>query len=416
MEEIKKKIWLINYYAMPPKLESRLRTIKFAHYLGQAGYNVTIFSCSLMHNKSVDLIENNSKYIERSYDDINFVHIKSVKYKSNGLMRLISMFLFHVRLHFISKKFEGPDIIIHAAMPPFGFPTYFTSRRFKARYIVEVQDLWPESFVTFGFVKKGNIFLNLSYLVEKWLYKKADEIVFSMEGGKDYLIEKKWDLANGGPIDLQKVHYINNGVDLQDFDNYKDNYRIEDDDLLNETIFKVIYLGSLRLSNNVKALIDAAACLQDYQNIKFFIYGDGDDRLFLERFVSENKLNNIIFKQKWMDPEYVPYVLSKSSLNVLNYFPNDIVRFGGSQSKLFQYLASGKPICSNIQMGYCQIAKYNIGVAKNFSSSQEYADAILSIANLDKKMYNEMCLRARNLSKEFDYKILVSKLLHILEK
>ena len=31
-----KKIWLVNHYAMPPELEPRLRTIKFAEYLTKA--------------------------------------------------------------------------------------------------------------------------------------------------------------------------------------------------------------------------------------------------------------------------------------------------------------------------------------------------------------------------------------------
>ena len=48
-------------------------------------------------------------------------------------------------------------------------------------------------------------------LIEKCLYQKADEIVFSMEGGKDYIIEKGWDLESGGKIDLKKVR-ISSGV------------------------------------------------------------------------------------------------------------------------------------------------------------------------------------------------------------
>ena len=33
-------------------------------------------------------------------------------------------------------------------------------------------------------------FIRFSYFTEKWLYQKADNIVFSMEGGKDYIVEK----------------------------------------------------------------------------------------------------------------------------------------------------------------------------------------------------------------------------------
>ena len=56
-EKTGKRIWLVNQYAMPPRLESRLRTIKFAHYLQKAGYEVTIFASSIMHNMDIDLIE-----------------------------------------------------------------------------------------------------------------------------------------------------------------------------------------------------------------------------------------------------------------------------------------------------------------------------------------------------------------------
>ena len=68
-------IWLVNKYAMPPQYESRLRTIKFAHYLQEMGYKVTLFGASVMHNMDLDLIGDNSKFIEKKYDDLHFVHI-----------------------------------------------------------------------------------------------------------------------------------------------------------------------------------------------------------------------------------------------------------------------------------------------------------------------------------------------------
>ena len=53
----KKVVWLINKYAMPPQYESRLRTIKFAHYLTLAGYKVIVFGSSIMHNMGINLIK-----------------------------------------------------------------------------------------------------------------------------------------------------------------------------------------------------------------------------------------------------------------------------------------------------------------------------------------------------------------------
>lgn len=414
MEPSNKNIWLVNYYSMPPELESRLRTIKFAQYLSESGYNVTVFGSSFIHNMDKNLIIDNKPFIRRNYGSVNFVHIRTSQYKHNGIFRIYSLILFHLRLCYFKNKFEKPDVIIHVPASPFGNFFYLCAKRLKAKYIVDVLDLWPESFVSFGLINKKNPFLKIAYLFEKWLYSKANKLVFSMEGGKDYISDKKWNLENGGPVDISKVHYINNGVDLADFDFNEQNYKVTDNDLLDDDLFKVIYLGSIRHANDVKQLIDAARILKPYDKIVFLIYGDGDDRNFLENYCNENNIYNVRFKERWVDPKYVPYILSKSSLNILNYRQNDIWKYGGSQSKLFQYLASGKPICSNIMMGYCLINKYKLGISRQLSTDKEYADAIYSIYCLPIEDYTKMCSSARLLATEFDYRLLTDKLILLL--
>ncbi len=411
----RKTIWLINQYAMPPHLESRLRTIKFAHYLRESGYEVIIFSSSIMHNMNKNLITDNSSYILKQYDDLKFVFINTISYSKNGIKRFLGLIQFPIKLFLISRKFKKPNVIIQTATVPFGNILYYCAKMLKAQYNVEILDLWPQTFVDLGMISPKNPLLKLAYMSEKWLYKKADNIVFSMEGGKDYIIDKKWDIDNGGPIDLKKVFYINNGVDLKDFEFNKSNYILEDDDLDNNDIIKVIYLGSIRLANNVIELIKAAEIIQDKNNIKFLIYGDGDDRERLINYCKSKNINNVIFKQKWIEPKYVPYVLSNSTINILNYKSGDFGKYGGSQSKLFQYMASGKPICCNLDMMYCPIKANNIGIAKNFSNEKEYADAILTLINLDYKEYDSMCERAKEAAKMYDYPELTRKMISVFE-
>jgi glycosyltransferase involved in cell wall biosynthesis len=415
MVEKKKKIWLVNQDAMPPNLESRLRTIKFAHYLTNMGYDVTIFASSIMHNMNIDLIENRETYIEKYYGDLKFVFIKTRRYNKNGLARLIGLIEFPLRLHFLRKKFVKPDVFIHTANIPFDNLLFFTAKKLRAFYIVEILDLWPQTFVDLGLLSKNNPIMFFSYLAEKWLYKKADKVVFSMEGGRNYVVDKKWDKDSGGPIDLSKVHYINNGVDLKDFYKNMETYRLDDCDLENDALKKIIYMGAIRLANNLNELIRAAEILSNQSNIKFLIYGDGDDRESLIELCKEKNLLNVIFKQKWIDPQYVPYVLSKSTVNILNYKSGDFGKYGGSQSKMFQYFASGNPICSNLKMMYCLINKHHLGIAKVFDSSEEYAQAILTLANLDQKSRMEMKERAQIAVKEFDYEFLAKKTAMIFE-
>lgn len=416
MEINNKNIWIVSYYTSPPPYDSHLRHIKFAHYLENDGYNVTIITGSLIHGKNIDLIDDDSSYVERVYDGIKYIHIKTMHYNGNGVKRMLAILQFALKLNLLKNKFAKPDVIIHNAHVPFDNLICRCAKRLKAKYIVEVWDLWPEAFVAFGLVKKNNPLMRIAYFYEKRLYKIADSIVFTMEGGKDYIRDKKWDKDNGGPINLNKVYYINNGICLDDFDNNKSKYQIHDKDLMNKEVFNIVYLGSIGLVNNIIFLINTAQLLQHHLDIRFLIYGNGSERENLEQYCLINNIKNVVFKEKWIPLESVPYVVSCSSLNILSYKLNSIQRYGGSQGKMFQYMASGKPICSNQIMGYDLILKYNIGIADNYNSPQEYADAILSFARMDGERYNEICKRTKAAALDFDFKSLYKKLYAVLDR
>lgn len=410
-----KTIWLINHAAMPPEYEVRIQTLKRAQYLREFGFNVLIISSSYLHNTDINLIKDQSPYKFFDYDGgHSFIHIKTKNYKGNGIQRIFNLVVFYFRLWWYASKFEKPDYISHIAAVPFSNITYLIAKKFKAKFIVDVVDLWPESFVAYGLITKNNFLLQLAYKAEYWLYKKADILIFSMEGGKDYIIEKGWSIEQGGKVNLEKVVYINNGVDLEDFDNNKILFKLDDEDLERKEVFRVIYVGSIRLANNLKQLIDAAELLKDLTNMQFLIYGDGEDREYLEIYCNEKKLYNVVFKQRWVELKYIPYILSKSSLNILNYKNSAILRFGGSQSKSFQYMASGKPICANVAMSYCPINQFNLGIAKIFHTPIEYAEAIRSIYNLNTDAYLQMCTNAREASRLYDYKSLTKKFVNTI--
>lgn len=410
-----KTIWLVNTCAMPPHLEPRLQTIKLAQYLGEKGYDVKIFASSVMHNMDMNIIEDGSPYVEKSYGNVHFVHINTLQYGKSRVKRIFSVLQFRHKVANLAHKFPKPDVIIHVPGFLMGYKIANLGKKLKAKYITQVLDLYPESIVELGVLGRKNPIIKALRWYEKRMYIKADEHVFSQEGGKDYIINQGWDKAHGGPIDLSTVHYINNGVDLKDFEFNKEHYTIEDADLLDTSVKKVMYLGSIRLANNVMQLIKAAEVLKERKDIKFLIYGNGDERPVLESYCKEHSLNNVLFKDKWVEPKYVPYIVSQADVHVLNYMPGGFGHYGGSQSKSFQYMASGKPICCNIRMAYCPITKYNIGIADEFQNAEEYAQAILSVVDMPKNEYEAMCLRAKEAAKHYDYEYLTSKMIEILE-
>jgi len=409
-----KKIWIVNYYTRPPKDVTNPRHLAFAHHLQRAGYEVTIFCAGYVYDKGIDLVPAGKKYIKIKYEEYDFIHIKVKHYKGNGLNRMISIFQFAWRIFILRNHFHKPNIILHNIHAPFDYPVSWCAKWRKAKYIVEAWDLWPESFIDFGLINASNPIVKVAYWFEKKLYEKADQIVFSFEGGIDYINQKKWNLSQGGRIRLENVNYINNGVDLDEFDINKEQYQIDDPDLKDESKFRVIYLGSINLVNDLKRLIVAAKLLQSRKDIVFLIYGDGNQRDSLEYYCKKERMTNVLFKQRKIEHKYVPYVLSCSSLNILNY-KEKFGKYGSSSGKLFQYLASGKPICCNVELGYDLIKKYDLGFSRNFRSEQEYFDSILLIREMNLINYNSMCARVRSVANQFDYKILSKRMIEICD-
>lgn len=410
------QIWIVNYYTVPPAFARNERHLKFAHYLQEAGYDVTIFcaQCNKAGEQGVPL--KGQLFKETSYGEYKFVHVKVKSYQGNGIARMVSLFQFAWRILTHRKRFEKPDVILHNIHEPFDYPISWCAKKLKSKYIVEDWDLWTQSFVDTGLVKKGSIVSKILYRINKKLFSKADRIIFTMEGGSDYIRQRGWNREAGGPIDMSKVYYINNGLDLADFKRNTIVHIREDKDLANTSLQKIIYLGSISLANNIKELIDAANILKNHQNIRFLIYGDGANRSELEKYCKDNHIDNVVFKEKSIPLHDVSYVISQARVNILNYYKN-FGLYGVSSGKLFQYLAAGKPICCNINMKkYDLISRYNIGISKEFVSAQEYADAILFLINLSDNEYAAMCKRVSEVARQFDYKVLSDQLIDILKE
>lgn len=406
-----KTIWIVNYYTAPSVDASNPRYVELAKHFTAAGYNVITFNSSVQ--SKIDC--GNAVFVERNYGEEHFYHINSPKYTGNGAKRIYSIMMFAWRLFRNAKKFPKPDLVLHNVHTPFDYPVFWAARKFGVKYIAEGWDMWPENFETFGLVKKGSLPMKVAYWVEKHLYEKADSVIFTCEGFLDYLREKGWSEDSGGKIPVEKVHYINNGINIQEFDENVAKYPRPDEDLNDENLYKVIYLGAIRLVNNVQQLIDAAKLLQENTKYRFLIYGDGSDRKMLEQYVKDNDINNVVFKERSIPLCEVANVVSHATVNIMNYQKNFGIH-GVSSGKMFQYMAAGKPICCNIKLNYSEISRNNLGIDEELDTPELYANAIRRLAEQPKEEYEAMCQRVRQCAEKFDYKNLAVKELDVIEK
>lgn len=409
------RIWIVNYYAETPIRITNPRYIKLARYFMDAGHNVVTFNASKISRTFEEQNKGGVKYLERCYGDFSFVHINAPDYKGNGLKRMLSIWKFAYMMKGASKHLKKPDVILHNIHPPFDYPVVKLAKKLKCKYIAEAWDLWPEDFVTFGLVKPNSIPIKIAYAIEKKYYYAADEIVFTIVGAFDYLKRQGWMKEQGGKIDPAHLHYINSGIDLEQFDKDRDSHPRIDEDLNDKALKKIIYLGSINKANNVKTLIDAAALMMDMPNYRFFIYGDGADRPILEQYVNDNAISNVTFKEPRIAFDECAWVVSQATVNVMNY-DKRFGKWGVSSGKLFQYLAAGKPIICNIDYTYDNVIKdNNLGYSQNINSPEGFVELIRRLAEQPKEDFDAMCARVREVARRYDYKVIAAKELEIIE-
>lgn len=407
-------IWILNHYASTMFVNSGGRHYWFSKYLIKNGNSPSIFCSNIVHETG-EKIPVKGLYKEEKKDNIDFFIFKTIKYRGNTLSRLLNIFSYFINVIISSNKIEKkrckPDIIYASSVHPLTCVAgILLARRYKVRCICEIRDMWPFALIQDGILNEDSIITKLLYKLEHWIYKNCDSLIFTMEGGKDYITDKNWE----SNVHLNKIYNINNGVDLN---MYKENIiknTVDDKDLLDNSKFKIIYTGAIRQSNGINNIVKIAEELEstEYKDkIIFLIYGEGTEKLKLEDYCKKNNINNLIFKGR-VNKKYIPYILSKSDLNLLNYNIGfcKALKYGGSQNKLFEYCASGRPVLSNSEMNYNLIEKYNCGKCANINSINSMIDIILEFYHMNEHDYNKYCMNSKKLAEDYDYKILTEKL------
>lgn len=389
------KIWIINHYAEVPPYGKYTRHFSFAKKLLERNYTVDIFTASTVHNTRINYIEDKARSLDLMIEHVPVHFVRTRDYHGNTFSRIWNIFDFFLGVQKVVKKYDSPDIIYSSSPHPLNWiASYRIAKKRGAKLVIETRDLWPETFVSMGKLSRYNPFAFFLYLIEKFCYTKADALIFTFQGGNEYLKKRG--------IIRENVYYINNGIDLNDYSKKLLIDNFEDEDLDRNDIFKVIYTGALGQANEVGTILEAANLMKcDYPEIKFFIFGDGYLEKELKEYKERKELDNVYFKGK-VSKKYIPSILSKSSLNLITGKALPIYQYGVSLNKIPEYLASGKPILSNMQVGYDIIVEANAGAVVDPENPLKLFEGILSFYKMEKKEYDKLCANAKDAALKYD--------------
>ena len=414
---MRKKVWILNHHATGMYENKGGRHYWFAKELIKNGYEPVIICASFVHKGNENYVENKKDFIIKYSENIPFIFIKTKPYQGNGKARMKSMLEYFYRVlkssSGIKKEFGKPDVIMGSSVHPLACVAgIILGKKYKCKKFSEIRDLWPETLLMMGYVKENSFLSKILYFGEKMIYKYSDSVIFTMEGGKQYIIDKGWDKE----IDLNKIYYINNGIDLEKFKELQKQY-FYDEDLENKK-FKIIYTGTIAEANNLGSIVEVAEKLKEEKEIQFLIYGDGNERIKLENYCKNKNIENILFKGR-VNKEKIPYILSKGNVLLIHYIEDNnskhnVFNYGGSHNKLFEYLAAGKPILYTKNTNFNIVKEKECGIVlENFD---EIIEAILLLKNLSKEEYQRYSNNCLEVVKEFDFKELTKELIKIIEK
>ncbi len=412
---MKKNVWICNHYATNMFFDQAGRHYWFAENLIKQGYKPIIFCASTNHFSNNHIDTKAGKYIKKIINNVPFVFIYTPKYEGNNKKRIINMISFYRGLFTTAREYSKscgkPDVIIASSVHPLTLVAGIKiAKKFGVPCICEIRDLWPESIVAYGLLKRNSMIAKLLYQGEKWIYKKANSIVMTWEGGSQYIIDQGWDKQ----IDLNKVKYISNGVAIDSFDKNSKEYELHDIDLEDKSYKNLVYAGSIRKVNNIGLLLDAAKLIQEKdQEVRFLIYGSGEEKETLENRCKSENIDNVIFKGR-VEKKLIPSILKESYANILHNRSTSLDKYGQSQNKLFEYLAAGRPIIQTYTTEYSIIERYQCGICASEQSPEEVAKTILQTCS-DEEKAKQMGQNARKAAYEFDFKKLTDELIEIIE-
>lgn len=407
-----KTIWIVNEYNAPDAVKSRQTNL--ARCLEEHGYTVYIICGSSKNKSGGNRIAGKEKYIFVQGAEAKGYIIRTSNYKKSYERVLVAL-QFQRRLWKLRNQLPKPDVIVSDFAGLFGNVFLKWKKHYGTKVIYDILDLWPESFVEMGFLKKNSPVTKMLYRMEHKSYREADGIIFSFQGGKKYIEDKGWSKDTGGDVDTSDIGYLNNGVDLAAVHQQRDEFVLDDPDLETDK-FKVIYLGSVSTFNGLDVLVEAAKCLQErnISNISILVYGYGNQEKQLRQLVADYGLKNIVFKGQ-LDKRYAMSVLSRGQINVFTFANSGLLQYGVSPNKLFMYFASGKPVLSMIRPAYDLVENEKAGISVE-NNPDAVADAMIRFANMDAEEYQGYCSNSIRLAHEYDYKNLVKVLIRMIEK
>jgi len=295
------------------------RVLKEAQAALDAGYNVDIYTLKESSRKN--------------FNQFNFYDSSFEQYKGRGKIKYMFSYLrffFFVLIELTKNNFKKKYKIIHIHnMPNFLVFSSLIPKLFGTKIILDIHDLMPEIYSVKFNLDLSHFIIKLLFLEERLSANFADEIISTNRFHTKRFKKNK--------IKNKRITEIINVASSSTFNPI--NNKSFNSDKLN-----IIYPSTLSHRLGIEVLIEAIAILKK-KGIPVYlkIFGDGEDRNNIAKYIKENNLeDNIFISDGFISLESLSHELENAHLGIIP-LPYNVSNDIAMPVKSFEYFS--KKVC-----------------------------------------------------------------------
>jgi len=295
--------------------------------------------------------------------------------------------------------------LIYIRTDPFLILPQLLCRILAVFSITEVNGYFQEELEIYH--NAGIIIKKISFLIEKFAYLLTNKIITVTPELRLLLITKF-------KIDENKISYILNGVNLEDF------YSINRDAALKQAgldnrFFYLGFIGNFAPWQGLEQIIASMPELMKLRsNIRLLLIGDGILKTKITELIKLLKLGDNVIHLSSIAHNKINLYINCFDLALL--LKSDL-KSGLSPLKLYEYLACGKPVvASKLSAGsFDFIKRLNAGICVNISDSRDIINGIINIYD-NIKSYSDAALASREYLKiNHNWEIIAKRIIELSE-
>lgn len=330
------KLVILTQYYPPETGAPQNRLSDLARRMTAQGYQVEVLTAlpNYPENSVFDHYrgrENTSEMLDGIRVNRVGIYVPKQKTFIKRILHYLS-FVFNV-LCYGGRLVREADIVLMESPPIFiAWAGVYLSKKWGAKLIVNISDLWPQSAVEMGMLSfvPG---VWAAQKLEDWMYKKAALVTGQTQG----IVT---DIQRRFPD--KKVRLFPNGVDTSSYKNLPDRQKARARFRWGNELFVIGYAGVLGHAQKLEQILDAGLLLKDLPQIHFALFGDGPCKQKLQDRIEKEQITNVKIYSK-VSAEEMPAVYAGMDCGCVPLGKEKIFK-GARPSKMFEMMASGLPL------------------------------------------------------------------------